>query len=84
MKSSTLLGFATTGFVSHVAASTSGSLSVVTMNVAGLPDVLQGNDVPGNKETNSRLIGAKFAEYNYDIINVQEVFLPTTLNPSNC
>lgn len=51
----------------------SGDLSVLTMNVAGLPAILQGNDVPGDKTTNSRTIGSLFAKYDYDIINMQEV-----------
>ncbi|KXJ88715.1 endonuclease/exonuclease/phosphatase [Microdochium bolleyi] len=53
---------------------TAGDLSVLTMNVAGLPQILQGNDVPGDKTTNSRLIGSLFAKYGYDIINMQEDF----------
>ncbi|KFA65061.1 hypothetical protein S40285_03115 [Stachybotrys chlorohalonatus IBT 40285] len=51
-----------------------GQFSVLAMNVAGLPAALQGNDIPGDKAVNSRLIGAKFAEYDYDIINMQEDF----------
>lgn len=50
-----------------------GSFDVLTFNVAGLPSILSGNDVPGDKETNSRTIGSKFAEYDYDFIHVQEV-----------
>ncbi|KAK4099864.1 hypothetical protein N658DRAFT_452148 [Parathielavia hyrcaniae] len=44
------------------------------MNVAGLPAILQGNGVPGDKATNARLIGSKFAQYGYDAIHVQEDF----------
>ncbi|KAI1341762.1 endonuclease/exonuclease/phosphatase family protein [Xylariaceae sp. FL0016] len=58
----------------NVLAATSGEFSVLTMNVAGLPAILQGNDVPGDKTTNSELIGTYFAEYDYDIIHVQEDF----------
>jgi hypothetical protein len=54
-------------------AATSGEFNVLTMNVAGLPAILQDNDVPGDKATNAGTIGSKFAEYGYDIINVQEV-----------
>jgi hypothetical protein len=75
MKSIACLSFAATAFIGTVAAATSGSLSLLTMNVAGLPDVLQGNDVPGDKEVNARQIGTYFAKYNYDIINMQEVRL---------
>ena len=55
-------------------AATSGEFSVLTMNVAGLPAVLNGNDVPGDKTENSRNIGSKLAAYNYDVIHVQEDF----------
>ena len=61
---------------SNVLAATSGKFNVLTMNVAGLPDFLNNNEVPGDKTTNSELIGAKFAEYGYDIIHVQEVSAP--------
>ena len=49
-----------------------GSLTAVTMNVAGLPAVLNGNG-EGDKKQNSIEIGKKFAQYNYELINVQEV-----------
>jgi hypothetical protein len=49
------------------------SFQVLTMNVAGLPAAFNGNDVPGDKATNARTIGSKFAEYGYDVIHVQEV-----------
>ncbi|KAI2611640.1 mannose-binding lectin [Hypoxylon fragiforme] len=58
----------------NVLAATSGDFNVLTMNVAGLPAILNGNEVPGDKTTNTRTIGAKFAEYGYDIIHVQEDF----------
>ncbi|KAL0934465.1 endonuclease/exonuclease/phosphatase family protein [Colletotrichum truncatum] len=51
-----------------------GDFTVLAMNVAGLPEILQSNDVPGDKTTNARTIGSLFAKYNYDIINVQEDF----------
>ncbi|KAF6837682.1 endonuclease/exonuclease/phosphatase family protein [Colletotrichum musicola] len=51
-----------------------GDFTILSMNVAGLPEILQGNDVPGDKTTNSRTIGSYFATYNYDFINVQEDF----------
>ena len=54
-------------------AATSGEFNVLTMNVAGLPSVLNDNDVPGDKATNAGTIGEKFAEYDYDMIHVQEV-----------
>lgn len=55
-------------------AATSGSLSALSMNVAGLPEILQNNDVPGDKTTNTATIGQKLAEYGYDIVHVQEDF----------
>ncbi|KAK7753046.1 hypothetical protein SLS62_004996 [Diatrype stigma] len=57
-----------------VLAATSGEFNILTMNVAGLPEFLNNNEVPGDKTTNSGTIGAKFAEYGYDIIHVQEDF----------
>lgn len=54
-------------------AATSGDFNVLSMNVAGLPEILQDNEVPGDKTTNSGTIGSKFAQYGYDIIHVQEV-----------
>ncbi len=54
-------------------AATSGSFNVLSMNVAGLPAILNNNDVPGDKTTNAGLIGSKFAELGYDLIHAQEV-----------
>lgn len=56
-------------------AATSGKFSVLSMNVAGLPAILNGNDEPGDKATNAATIGSRFAEYGYDVIHVQEVRL---------
>ncbi|KAM0335076.1 hypothetical protein ACHAQA_000110 [Verticillium albo-atrum] len=64
-------GGALAGFAS---AQSSGDFNVVAMNVAGLPEIIQGNDVPGDKTVNARTIGAKFVQYGYDVINVQEDF----------
>lgn len=50
----------------------SGSLTAVTMNVAGLPSILNSNG-DSDKKANSIAIGKKFAQYNYNLINVQEV-----------
>ncbi|KAG6010183.1 hypothetical protein E4U21_007660 [Claviceps maximensis] len=44
------------------------------MNVAGLPAIFNGNDVPGDKTMNAKHIGAFFGAYNYDFIHVQEDF----------
>ncbi|KAK5661337.1 hypothetical protein OQA88_11232 [Cercophora sp. LCS_1] len=51
-----------------------GTLTALTINVAGLPALLNPNDVPGSKETNAKTIGSKFAQYGYDIIHMQEDF----------
>jgi hypothetical protein len=57
-----------------IAAPTSGKFTALSFNVAGLPQILQGNEVPGDKTENSKLIGSLFAKYGYDIIHVQEDF----------
>lgn len=57
-----------------VHAATSGSLSVLSLNVAGLPAFLQDNDETGDKTTNTELIGTYFSEYDFDLIHVQEDF----------
>jgi hypothetical protein len=64
---------AVVGGAKLVASATSGSFNILTMNVAGLPAILQSNDVPGDKATNAGTIGSYFAKYSYDVINVQEV-----------
>ncbi|KAK5632542.1 hypothetical protein RRF57_008256 [Xylaria bambusicola] len=55
-------------------AATSGSFNVLSMNVAGLPAILNNNEVPGEKKTNSGLIGTKFGQLGYDLIHAQEDF----------
>ncbi|KAK4183575.1 Horcolin [Podospora australis] len=57
-----------------LAATTSGTLSVLAINVAGLPAILNDNGVPGDKATNAATIGSKFAEHAYDVIQLQEDF----------
>jgi hypothetical protein len=58
-------------------AATSGEFNVLSFNVAGLPEILNGNEVPGDKTENSRQIGRRFAQYGYDVIHVQEVSPPS-------
>lgn len=58
----------------RAASATTGSLSVLSFNVAGLPEILQNNDESGDKTTNTELIGTYFSEYDFDLINVQEDF----------
>lgn len=53
---------------------TTGPLSILSFNVAGLPSILQDNGESGDKTTNSELIGTYFSEYDYDVIHVQEDF----------
>lgn len=60
------------GLVSTVSAATAGDFNVLTMNVAGLPAIFNGNDVPGDKATNAGTIGTLFNLYDYDMIHVQE------------
>ncbi|EUC46576.1 hypothetical protein COCMIDRAFT_92434 [Bipolaris oryzae ATCC 44560] len=55
-------------------AQTSGTLNTLTFNVAGLPAALNGNDVPGDKTTNTARIGELFTKYNISLIHVQEDF----------
>ncbi|EJD36669.1 endonuclease/Exonuclease/phosphatase [Auricularia subglabra TFB-10046 SS5] len=55
-------------------AATSGTFTALSFNVAGLPAILQNNDVPGDKTNNTASIGSKFAAGRYDIIHVQEDF----------
>jgi endonuclease/exonuclease/phosphatase family metal-dependent hydrolase len=59
--------------VSALKASTpsgTGTFTVLSYNVDGLPAILQGND--GDPETNTPIIGQKVRDY--DIVNVQEDF----------
>ncbi|KAF7289961.1 Jacalin-type lectin domain-containing protein [Mycena indigotica] len=54
----------------------SGQFNVLSMNVAGLPAILNGNG-EGNdatKQNNTRLIGTNMAKLNYSVIHVQEDF----------
>lgn len=50
------------------------SLTALTFNIAGLPEFLQGNGVPGDKTENTKIIGASMAAHKFDFINVQEDF----------
>lgn len=57
---------------STASAATSGDFNILSFNVAGLPAILNDNSVPGDKATNAGTIGTLFAEYDYDVIHVQE------------
>lgn len=52
---------------------TSGRFNVLSFNIAGLPQALNSNGVKGDKGTNAETIGSRFAQYDYDVIQVQEV-----------
>jgi hypothetical protein len=52
----------------------SGEFNILSFNVVGLPAILNDNDVPGDKATNAGIIGTLFAEYDNDLIHVQEDF----------
>ncbi|KAK2068815.1 hypothetical protein P8C59_003435 [Phyllachora maydis] len=56
------------------APTSSGDFAVLSMNVAGLPEFLNGNGESGNKTTNTLLIGQAFARHGWDVIHVQEDF----------
>lgn len=72
MKEGVLGGiFALTLASTASAAVLSGGFTALTFNVAGLPSILQSNDVEGDKATNAGEIGTYFSEYGYDIINMQ-------------
>jgi endonuclease/exonuclease/phosphatase family metal-dependent hydrolase len=65
----------------YVCSADTGTFDILTYNIAGLPDFLTDNGVPGDKETNARAIGSLFAKYDYDIIHVQEVRRHNVLKP---
>ncbi|KAH8684272.1 endonuclease exonuclease phosphatase family protein [Tricladium varicosporioides] len=72
---SSYLSLAAVTLASTVSAiATSGDFNVLAFNVAGLPAILNGNEVPGDKATNAGTIGTLFAKYDYDMIHVQEDF----------
>lgn len=73
MKSLILRALAAVAAVVSLAKADGGDFSVLTMNVAGLPAILNSNEVPGDKATNAGNIGKLFAKYGYDVIHVQEV-----------
>lgn len=69
----TMRALSLVSLLSPALAATSGTFNVLSFNVAGLPEIINGNDVPGDKTENTKLIGERFAEYGYDVIHVQEV-----------
>lgn len=71
---STLALLTLSTLVSTTLAQTTGTFNTLTYNVAGLPALLNGNDVPGDKTTNTARIGQLFTRYNISLIHVQEDF----------
>lgn len=82
-----LAAVAATFASSASAPATSGDFNVLSFNVAGLPAIFNSNDVPGDKATNAGTIGTLFAEYDYNVIHVQEdmcsVSSTFVFNPGN-
>ena len=66
--------FALVALALPAALAASGTFSFLTLNVAGLPAILNSNDVPGDKTTNTASIGQDFAHDGFDLIHVQEDF----------
>ncbi|KAF1929316.1 uncharacterized protein M421DRAFT_91795 [Didymella exigua CBS 183.55] len=58
----------------QLAAAQTGAFNIVTFNVAGLPPILNGNDIPGDKDTNTARIGQLLTQYGIDLVHVQEDF----------
>ncbi|KAI0350725.1 mannose-binding lectin [Trametes cingulata] len=56
------------------ASAASGTFNVLSMNVAGLPAILNQNGESGDKTTNTMLIGEDMSKFNYSLIHVQEDF----------
>jgi hypothetical protein len=57
-------------------AATPGRFNILAMNVAGLPEILNDNGVPGDKKTNAATIGSKLSDSGYDVVQLQEVRRP--------
>ncbi|KAK1834496.1 endonuclease/Exonuclease/phosphatase [Podospora conica] len=53
---------------------TTGLLPLLTINIAGLPSILQPNGVPGSKTTNTALLGTLLSASPYALIHLQEDF----------
>lgn len=65
---------ALSALLSQAAAQTSGTFDILSFNVAGLPAILNSNGVPGDKKDNTFRMGQLFAQYDFDLIQVQEDF----------
>ncbi|KAJ7631978.1 mannose-binding lectin [Mycena polygramma] len=58
----------------RAAAAPAGTFDILSMNVAGLPEILNGNGESGDKTDNTAVIGQDMAKFAYDVIHVQEDF----------
>ncbi|KAI9065027.1 hypothetical protein FKP32DRAFT_1568737 [Trametes sanguinea] len=58
----------------RAASAASGTFNILSMNVAGLPEILNSNGESGDKMTNTMIIGEDMSKYSYDLIHVQEDF----------
>ncbi|KAL1946645.1 hypothetical protein VTO73DRAFT_14749 [Trametes versicolor] len=56
------------------ASAASGTFNVLSMNVAGLPEILNSNGESGDKTSNTMVIGQDMSAYSYSLIHVQEDF----------
>ncbi|PYH43029.1 endonuclease/exonuclease/phosphatase family protein [Aspergillus saccharolyticus JOP 1030-1] len=74
MRSAKLFALSALAAASVAATTTSGKFTALSFNVAGLPEILNSNDVNGSKTENAEELGKYFAEYAYDIIQMQEDF----------
>jgi hypothetical protein len=62
-------------FLGAALAQTSGKFTTSTFNVAGLPAIFNGNDIPGDKNTNTARIGQLLTQYNISLVHMQEDFV---------
>jgi hypothetical protein len=67
--------FLTLPFLGAALAQTSGKFTTSTFNVAGLPPIFNGNEIPGDKNTNTARIGQLLTQYNISLIHTQEDFV---------
>ncbi|KAK4645130.1 hypothetical protein QC761_310950 [Podospora bellae-mahoneyi] len=74
LSTSRLAAFSSALLLEGALAATSGNFDVLTINVAGLPAILNDNGVPGDKAANAAAMGAKFSEYGIDVVQLQEDF----------
>ena len=64
------------GLISVVPVVLAGTFDVLSINVAGLPWILNSNGETGNKTANAELLGKIFSQQNYSVIHCEEVSPP--------